>query len=57
MSRPLIQNFILTFGFIAFVAGAVRVAVAFPTAMHRVGMQAPHTAEEVLIESLEACGQ
>ena len=57
MSRPLIQNFILTFGFIAFVAGAVRVAVAFPAAMHRVGMQAPHTAEEVLIESLQACGQ
>lgn len=57
MSRPLVQNFILTFGFIAFVAGAVRVAVAFPAAMHSVGMQAPHTAEELLIESLEACGQ
>jgi hypothetical protein len=57
VSRPLIQNFILTFGFIAFVAGAVRVAVAFPAAMHSAGMQAPPTAEEVLIESLEAGGQ
>lgn len=57
MSRPLVQNFILTLGFIAFVAGAVRVAVALPAAMHSVGLQAPHTAEEILIESLEACGQ
>ena len=57
MSRPLIQNFILTFGFVAFVAGAVRVAVAFPAAMHSVGVLAPHTAEELIVESLEACGQ
>jgi len=28
MSRPLVQNFILTAGFIAFVAGAIRVALA-----------------------------
>ena len=57
MSRPLVQNFILTFGFIAFVAGAVRVAVAFPAAMHNVGVLVPHTAEEVVLEALEACGQ
>lgn len=57
MSRPLVQNFILICGFIAFVAGAVHVAIAFPAVARRVGMLAPHTAEEVLIESLEACGQ
>ena len=57
MSRPLIQNFILTFGFIAFVVGAVRVAVAFPATMHNVGVLVPHTAEEAVFESLEACGQ
>ena len=44
LSRPPVQNFILVFGVIAFVAGAVHVLV-------------PHSAEEVAIESLEACGQ
>lgn len=44
MSRPMVQNFILIVGFIAFVAGAVHVAVAFPAAMHRV-------------DTVKACGQ
>lgn len=57
MSRPRLQNFILVFGFIAFAAGAVRVAVALPAVMHGTGIVAVHTAEEAMIESLEACGQ
>ena len=57
MSRPVLQNVILILGFVAFVAGAVRATVAFPAAMHAAGMQAPHTAEEVILETLQACGQ
>jgi hypothetical protein len=57
VSRPLLQNVILTLGFVAFVAGAVRATVAFPAVMHAVGVQASHTAEEVLLETLEATGQ
>ena len=57
VSRPVIQNFILTLGFIAFVAGAVHLAVALPTVMHGTAAVAPHGWEEVLMEALEAGGQ
>ena len=57
MSRPLIQNVILILGFVAFVAGAVRTTVAFPAAMHAAGIQAPHTAAEVIFETLQECAQ
>ena len=57
MSRPVLQNVILILGFVAFVTGAVRATVAFPAVMHAAGVQAPHTAEEVIFESLQAIAQ
>jgi hypothetical protein len=54
---PFIRNIILAAGFAAMVFGAARGLAALPHARHGAGIAAPHGWEEVIVESLEACGQ
>ena len=54
---PLVRNIILNAAATALILGTVRAVAALPHLMHGAGMVAPHTWEELIVESLEATGQ
>ncbi|MBW8836619.1 MAG: hypothetical protein JF611_09115 [Betaproteobacteria bacterium] len=54
---PIVRNIILAAGFAAMILGAARGLAALPHALHGAGIVAPHGWEEVIVQSLEACGQ
>ena len=54
---PLVRNIIFGASFAALILGAVRGVAALPYVMHGAGMVAPHTWEELLLETMEATGR
>ena len=54
---PFVRNVILTAAFAAMILGAARSLAALPHALHGAGVVGPHGWEEVIVQSLQACGQ
>ena len=54
---PIVRNIIFVTGFAAMILGAARSLAALPHALHGAGIVAPHGWEEVIVQSLQACGQ
>ena len=54
---PLVRNIIVGASLVAFILGAARAVAAIPQVMHAAGMVAPHTWEELLLDTLAATGQ